>query len=966
MAVDDVINEDPDLFEITDFTTSTDWERFVASVEAVIHEWKLTSIKSTGPLKEGELSNGVWETVSEDVKFASFAFRITRHYLSSSVKHDDDVPFEDDPPPFAQDDMITPGNDFPPRAHYLVRWYGIRDFLVVSPNPEDQTIATEDRARLLLSSLCLALSNSRCPLPAFVQVHHPQERLCFGTCIGGGFATYYDMVHLVHVPPPCSNLSGLLSLFKSKMSYSSQLALPPVDVTIRFTYIINEWSPYEWPQLPPDIIDEASNSESLDMGKIPFGALEYPIAEMQLSVTWPSVPEDVVVDSDVHSDLRPTSAPKWSVRMRWTDSPRCLMEEYLQNFSQLCDSRSSLSAILKGISNSELTAQPEIVDVLDRLSQPGTLPAAFRASQHPTSERYEEGQHGVLGNVLLVKMLGYIFLSSDYSPLEQKILFADSLDVESPSENINTTTRLLELKENLCTMKTAQPGSFVWRLALAASSIYHNYGGLEALSQFWVKFVSEVRHYWDNNYILPSLEAGPPNLATCLLHQKLQMLNCCIESKRKWEYRHTQQVESSTQAKPGSSESDDDEFYECPDAFSSAEAKVDASIEDESSGKDPTAPTREGVLRKCGTLTLLETCRPMYIPVTQEPVPMTEDMLEEHAEALVQLGSNPEGAALRARMQSACLLSDMEAFKAANPAATLGDFVRWYSPRDWIAAVTDEATGEVLQEGHLSPRMQLPGNTWQEVWDTARPVPAHRQKRLFDDTKEAEKVLHYLISMSPAAIAKQLMPVLVHCALSQIIDDAYKGPRSLTGFLEQTVAKVSTHLRAKAPKYKEVLRLLHEAEVSIVRGESLRQKLEHAQNDEDGSCATGDSNAKQQSSSVIHRQAPGQDPRTELENFVLDLLDKPEVDVPGAGKGHAGKMIARLFVDSQKVTDPSSEADPLLEHKFPSPVGREYILRTRYARPTPASRPTPQRLYCVMAGNDFRLAGAFSKDLVFY
>lgn len=44
---------------------------------------------------------------------------------------------------------------------------------------------------------------------------------------------------------------------------------------------------------------------------------------------------------------------------------------------------------------------------------------------------------------------------------------------------------------------------------------------------------------------------------------------------------------------------------------------------------------------------------------------MTEDMLEQHAEALVKLGSNPEGAVLRARMQSACLFSDMEAFKVS-------------------------------------------------------------------------------------------------------------------------------------------------------------------------------------------------------------------------------------------------------------------------------------------------------------
>ena len=59
-----------------------------------------------------------------------------------------------------------------------------------------------------------------------------------------------------------------------------------------------------------------------------------------------------------------------------------------------------------------------------------------------------------------------------------------------------------------------------------------------------------------------------------------------------------------------------------------------------------------------------------------------------------RLGTSTEGTQLRARMQSACLLSDMEAFKAANPGCVLADFVRWYSPRDWIedAVVNDDGT----------------------------------------------------------------------------------------------------------------------------------------------------------------------------------------------------------------------------------------------------------------------------------
>lgn len=52
----------------------------------------------------------------------------------------------------------------------------------------------------------------------------------------------------------------------------------------------------------------------------------------------------------------------------------------------------------------------------------------------------------------------------------------------------------------------------------------------------------------------------------------------------------------------------------------------------------------------------------MMLPF-QEPAPMTEDLLEEQSEVLAKLGTSAEGTHLRARMQSACLLSDMESFK---------------------------------------------------------------------------------------------------------------------------------------------------------------------------------------------------------------------------------------------------------------------------------------------------------------
>lgn len=72
------------------------------------------------------------------------------------------------------------------------------------------------------------------------------------------------------------------------------------------------------------------------------------------------------------------------------------------------------------------------------------------------------------------------------------------------------------------------------------------------------------------------------------------------------------------------------------------------------------------------------------------------------------------------------VVSDAEAFKAANPKARFEDFIRWFSPNDW-EEYRDEETGDIKHK--LSVRMQATGNTWQKVWEQAKPVPAAKQVR---------------------------------------------------------------------------------------------------------------------------------------------------------------------------------------------------------------------------------------------
>lgn len=115
--------------------------------------------------------------------------------------------------------------------------------------------------------------------------------------------------------------------------------------------------------------------------------------------------------------------------------------------------------------------------------------------------------------------------------------------------------------------------------------------------------------------------------------------------------------------------------------------------------------------------------------------------------------------------------------------------VFFYKQQFHILFIAIEDTNQKATKGSLSSRMLIPGNTWQVVWKAAKPVPARRQvrikaflftfffsnsnrfhiqKRLFDDTKEAEKVMHFFESRNIGQIVQLTLAALYHTALLQI------------------------------------------------------------------------------------------------------------------------------------------------------------------------------------------------------
>ena len=50
---------------------------------------------------------------------------------------------------------------------------------------------------------------------------------------------------------------------------------PPVTITVRFTYFLNEWCDSAWPQAPPDMDSCLGEEVGLsDMSTLPFGATQ--------------------------------------------------------------------------------------------------------------------------------------------------------------------------------------------------------------------------------------------------------------------------------------------------------------------------------------------------------------------------------------------------------------------------------------------------------------------------------------------------------------------------------------------------------------------------------------------------------------------------------------------------------------------------------------------------------------------
>jgi len=352
---------------------------------------------------------------------------------------------------------------------------------------------------------------------------------------------------------------------------------------------------------------------------------------------------------------------------------------------------------------------------------------------------------------------------------------------------------------------------------------------------------------------------------------------------------------------------------------------------------------------------------PVYVPITQDRSPMTEDMLEKHAEYLASIPGED-----RVKAQLDTLSSDMQAFKAANPGCCLEDFVRWHSPRDYI----EEEDGT----GHLSDRMSMSDNVWKTTWNNAKPIAVAHQSSLFNETKEAEQIFYMFSYIKISELFKLVMPVALVTCISRLLEESEECYSLIKHDMKNLISHVIRYTqRQHMDDCLETLNLLRKVESTITEYKSLRSKFELREED-----INEDDSDEETSPEFV---ADG----STLKTFVIDLMSgnapaqafsnaSPEmvtapVTILGAPNSPLAMSIRRLLHNDSRMELDAAEHDAGIndsaELKFPPITRKHYVIRCVSSREKGSPRAMPQRMAAFIDGDDFRVCQSLTTDLTF-
>jgi len=257
--------------------------------------------------------------------------------------------------------------------------------------------------------------------------------------------------------------------------------------------------------------------------------------------------------------------------------------------------------------------------------------------------------------------------------------------------------------------------------------------GLAVVGNLWKEVVGELRMAWETKEDIKHLYSGPrPDPRYCVIHQRLQALQFCINASRpkrnpKRPIRH-----------PG---------------LQACESESDSSIEEKQEEgeyllKDPK---------------IMDIC-PLSTDEAQSLSIILSKLEDEHSTAAAVISRQWRGIA-----------ETMQGFKFANPDAKFEAFAVWRTLK--------LREGPISAYGYLDPRgAKIPKKALQVLWHSLPACPIERQTTTFDPTLLAEQTLDRLETLTPRDLLSQLAGVAFYdytCSLQSSQAYRIRVPRAV-------------------------------------------------------------------------------------------------------------------------------------------------------------------------------------------
>ncbi|XVF20360.1 hypothetical protein REPUB_Repub11eG0191400 [Reevesia pubescens] len=793
-------DEEEEVEHFDDFTLASSWERFISEIEATCRQWLADGPKNL--LKKGAVllvsSKNIYKVKSE-LKDAAKIYSMEYYF---EINNNGKIA------------------DWTCTLHDLQLCFGVKEFLVISPQSASGVVLDAPEASKLLSAVAIALTNCSSLWPAFVPVHDPSRKAFIGIQnMGTVFTRRFEADRIgSQVPIKFMHLEGLYELFVSKFAYSTldhSMHLFKVHLIMKLTYRTLPNDDGEYDDIQEADAENAESEVSLghdnrnrkhwddDCPWSEWYSAEDPVKGFDLVTTW----SEKVVESSLEmaemENASPHEAEKW-----------ILAPNLSPNLDSSKGERIGFTSQLQLLVNAlDMSFEVQFMEDFVSVENPGSDNLKSSMVIPPPT---------VLDRVL-------------------KDLFHEGLRSPDFAKGEHKSSRAI---------KGAPVESLFAQFCL--HSLWFGNCNIRAIAVLWIEFVREIRWCWEESQPLPKMPAnGSIDLATCLINQKLQMLAICIETKRELNEEFQDCVGSNDDAfahveedsqvgKESTSFHAQSQGFDgkrdsplTPDGFSGSKtvvSKFSTNSQDvRSADKSPSDSIRRGSAGPVGSMKLLKSCQSLHAPFTQNAPLMTEDMHEERLHAVEAFGDSFN---FSAQLERETLSSDMSAFKAANPDAVFEDFIRWHSPGDWV---NDEgkANGpsKILIEsndwppgGRLSQRMSDHGNLWRKIWNDAPILAIYEQKPLLDPNREGEKILHYLETVRPHQLLEQMVCTAFRASADTLNQTKFGILKQMTTRMDQLYLTMASTLRP-LPDLRRLCVVFEHVEKLLTFAASLHRKF---------------------------------------------------------------------------------------------------------------------------------------------